>query len=175
MMMETGNRNPAGAKPARQRLATSRKRVLRGPGKTQAAKRRQRVRTPCDRASKASGLSGPPPLAVQGQYQGAVKARHQGPAGVQRAGQTHERVPQEPGRSDSLHRAKSSGTAEQRDNQSEAGWSVGSRSCAWYRGSGDSRSRATPWRDGAVVSRTCWRERCQGHRACKASQRNSNG
>jgi hypothetical protein len=46
--------------PVRQRLATSRKRVLRGrtiPRKRKAAKRRQRVRRPCDGASKVRSLS----------------------------------------------------------------------------------------------------------------------
>jgi len=38
--------------PARQRLATSRKRVLRGGGVTHTAKRRQRAWRPCDWASK---------------------------------------------------------------------------------------------------------------------------
>lgn len=41
-----------GASQARQRLATSRNRVLRGPGVTLAAKRTQGAHEPCDRAPK---------------------------------------------------------------------------------------------------------------------------
>jgi len=50
--------NPAGVKPARQRLATSRNRVLRGPGATLAAKRTQGVARPCDWASKRIWIGG---------------------------------------------------------------------------------------------------------------------
>jgi hypothetical protein len=49
---ETFRRDPAGANPARQSVAGRRKRVLRGAWVTVAAKRRQRVQRPCDRAPK---------------------------------------------------------------------------------------------------------------------------
>jgi len=42
--------------PARERLATTRNRVLRGVGVTRAAKRTQEAQPPRDRASKAPSL-----------------------------------------------------------------------------------------------------------------------
>src|SRR5262245_56123582 len=55
---ETFRWNPAGNQPRPAELASGRKRVLRGPGATRAAKRRQRVSGSCDGAPKCCSLTG---------------------------------------------------------------------------------------------------------------------
>ena len=76
-----------GNQPSRQRLATSRNRVLRGTGVTRAAKRTQGVRRPRDSASKnCMMVGGPRSLCQRGEYRGAVVARRQGPTGVKERG-----------------------------------------------------------------------------------------
>ena len=87
--LELGNLSsqPCGlTNPARQSLASSRKRVLRGGGATLPAKRRQRVPMPCDRAPKS--FLREPPLLTQA---GAASRRRNGlacigPTGVQEQG-----------------------------------------------------------------------------------------
>ena len=88
--LELGNLSlqPCGlTNPARQSLASSRKRVLRGGGATLPAKRRQRVPMPCDRAPKTSFLREPPLLTQAG---AAPRRRNGlaciGPTGVQEQG-----------------------------------------------------------------------------------------
>ena len=55
---ETFRWNPVGKQSHPVELAGSRKRVLRGPGATPAAKRRQRVPKPCYRAPKENVVVG---------------------------------------------------------------------------------------------------------------------
>ena len=98
-MMEISYWDLAGFSPARQRLATSRNRVLRGAGVTLAAKRTQGVTRPCDSAPKGDCFRGRHCF-LSGRQHGSnrnslVRAALRG----RRAGHGDIEVLQEPGRS----------------------------------------------------------------------------
>src|SRR4051794_26742772 len=94
---ETFHRNPAGNQPRPAELASGRKRVLRGAGATRAAKRRQRVGGPCDRAPKYFLAGADVVKGTEGRVAAPQWPGVRDPAGVREQG-TSTRVPQEPGR-----------------------------------------------------------------------------
>jgi hypothetical protein len=106
--------DPAGGSPARQRLATSRKRVLRGGGATLPAKRRQRVRMPRDRASKEPMVGAGALMYVTGSIDAPQWPGAEVPPGSE-SGARAQGSAQEPGRPQCL-RGKAAGwaTGEQR-------------------------------------------------------------
>ena len=98
-MMEISYWDLAGFSPARQRLATSRNRVLRGSGVTLAAKRTQGVTRPCDSAPKGD-LSRGRHCFLSGRQHGlSCKSLAQVALRSRRAGHGDIEVLQEPGRS----------------------------------------------------------------------------
>ncbi len=94
---------PAGRNPARQRPATSRNRVLRGPGVTPAAKRTQGVRKPRDGASKRTDRWSGRLHLGRTQHRSAVMRGAEVRPGPEDAANV-QGDPQEPGRSCRLQR-----------------------------------------------------------------------
>src|SRR5262249_32463 len=99
---ETFRWNPAGNQPRPAELASGRKRVLRGPGVTRAAKRRQRVSGSCDRAPTSLFAGADVVKGTEGRVAGPQWPGVRDPAGV-REQDTFTGVPQEPGRPRRLH------------------------------------------------------------------------
>ena len=89
----------AGETPARQRLATSRNRVLRGAGVTLAAKRTQGVTRPCDSAPKGECSRGRHRSLSGRQHGPRRKCLARVALRSRRAGHGDIEVLQEPGRS----------------------------------------------------------------------------
>jgi hypothetical protein len=183
---ETFRWSPAGDSPARQRLATSRYRVLRGPRATLAAKRTQGVRRPlkfnpeielivrADTVLLVEGCTDAP--------RGKARRSHRGPRMGMRT-----RTLQEPGRSRRLYSKAPAGAAGGNVSRPRAAAPRGSRSeqasarvvppSEGNEARRDGRRevgaphgteeagepRGTLWRDGGAGTRNRWRERWRGN------------
>ncbi len=176
--------------PARRRLATSRKRVLRGSGVTPTAKRRQRASRPCDRAPRECPLRRPTYLSSRKATPRCRVAWHRGSAGVEEQGM---RATGPPGTWEALsfppkRPGRGPGTQSPGPRAACSPPSTGANSGAprWYHqakatkcgGMNDRESdplivpmkpgnspERTRWREGEVGERSRWRARRRGHRA----------
>ena len=190
--------------PIRPRSATSRNRVMRGPGVTQGAKRSQGVRRPRVIEPRNALVARADVLRwTEGYIAASERPWRRGPCRGRSAWHACGWVSREPGRPHRLHLKGCRGGGAGTGSPSPRPWTwrlafngAKPQVLGWYRrakatkrgGMGDeeserpivpakrgNRANETPWREGGADGWTRWRDRWPTRRGWIPSQRNDNG